>query len=152
MEILTRLNRRVKHQKSFRLIARKFCMIYIEMAFDRLTIFIFLCSLYATVHVQEKADMASTLIANISKFPSQHQDMLLRIVVKAMHKWIEISNDVIGDYHKCQIDESIGLKYKLGSDDDRGLFVEFCFLTIQMPVRVLGEVEGFHSQASHGHS
>ncbi|CAN6443404.1 unnamed protein product [Victoria cruziana] len=122
MEILTHLNKRVKHQKSIRLpllelwkeyvevgaalIVRNFCMIYIEMAFDRLT-------------VEEKADMAPMLIANVSKFPSQHQDMLLRIVIK-----------VIGECHKCQIDESIALKYKLGNDDDRGLFVEFCLLTV----------------------
>ncbi|XP_031477538.1 uncharacterized protein LOC116248548 isoform X3 [Nymphaea colorata] len=122
MEILTHLNKRVKHQKSIRLpvmelwkeyvevgaalIVRNFCMIYIEMAFDRLT-------------AEEKADMAPMLIANISKFPSQHQDILLRIVMK-----------VIGECHKCQIEESIALKYKLGSDDDRGLFVEFCLLTV----------------------
>ncbi|KMZ74828.1 hypothetical protein ZOSMA_121G00010 [Zostera marina] len=85
MEILTHVNKRVKHQldiglpllelwKMYREVStspmiRNFCIVYIEMAFQRLPL-------------EEKATMAPELIDGLSKLPMQHQDIILRIASK----------------------------------------------------------------------
>ncbi|KAH7672010.1 proteasome component ECM29 protein [Dioscorea alata] len=123
MEILSHVNKRVKHHPEIGLplaqlwsmyrefsgapMVRNFCVVYIEMAFDRLP-------------VVDKANMAPELLADISKFPSQHQDIILRIVSK-----------VIGECHSTSLDENIGAKYKdIGSGRDGQIFVEFCLHTL----------------------
>ncbi|KAI7731341.1 hypothetical protein M8C21_033512 [Ambrosia artemisiifolia] len=119
MEILSHVNKRVKHQQHIglpleelwhlymqddaALMVRNFCIVYVEMAFDRLT-------------EQNKENIAPTMLANISKLPSQHQDIILRMVLK-----------VIGECHSSQISDEIAAKYRLISESqDREMFVEFC--------------------------
>ncbi|KAL5994755.1 hypothetical protein ACLOJK_024809 [Asimina triloba] len=123
LEILTHVNKRVKHQTEIGLplsklwkmyvdanaapMVKNFCIVYIEMAFER-------------VSLEEKADMAPELVANVSKLPPQHQDIILRAVAK-----------VIGECHSKQVDEKIAARYKLIDDaKDRELFIEFCLHTI----------------------
>ncbi|CAA7406117.1 unnamed protein product [Spirodela intermedia] len=123
MEILSHVNKRVKHQLEIQLpllelwamyrednavpIVRNFCIVYIEMAFDRLPL-------------EEKANLAPEFVTNIKKLPSQHQDILLRNVLK-----------VVGECHSARIDETIGNKYKLIVDEgDRQVFVDFCLWTL----------------------
>ncbi|XP_020682977.1 proteasome adapter and scaffold protein ECM29 [Dendrobium catenatum] len=122
MEILTHVNKRVKHRLEIGLpvlelwkiyceatgfpMVRNFCIVYIEMCFDRLP-------------AEEKANMAPDLLVNVSKLPTQHQDIILRIILK-----------VIGECHSSQLDENIGVKYKSCDGKDRQLFVEFCLHTI----------------------
>nr|KYP73231.1 Proteasome-associated protein ECM29 isogeny [Cajanus cajan] len=85
LEILSHVNKRVKLQQHIGLplsalwklysesgavpIIRNFCIVYIEMAFQR-------------VNAKEKEDLAPDLLVNISKLPLQHQEIILRIVVK----------------------------------------------------------------------
>ncbi|XP_058078401.1 uncharacterized protein LOC131226734 [Magnolia sinica] len=133
MEILTHINKRVKHQAQIGLpllelwkmyveanaapMVKNFCIVYIEMAFERLP-------------VEEKADMAPELVANVSNVPPQHQDIILRISAK-----------VIGECHSSQIDEKVAAKYRLIEGvKDRQLFVEFCLHTIlyQPPPQGMG--------------
>ncbi|KAI3814371.1 hypothetical protein L1987_19124 [Smallanthus sonchifolius] len=119
MEILSHVNKRVKHQQQIglpleelwqlymednaALMVRNFCIVYVEMAFDR-------------VSKEKKENIAPTMIANISKLPPQHQDIILRIVSK-----------VIGECHSRQIGDEIAAKYRLISgSQDREMFVEFC--------------------------
>ncbi|KAF6155314.1 hypothetical protein GIB67_019840 [Kingdonia uniflora] len=123
MEILSHVNKRVKHHLEIGLplselwktyieanaapMVKNFCIMYIEMAFERL------CS-------EEKANMASELVVNVSKMPPQHQDIILRIVLK-----------VIGECHSNRISEEVAAKYKLMNvAHDVPLFLEFCLHTI----------------------
>ncbi|OVA18531.1 Proteasome stabiliser ECM29 [Macleaya cordata] len=123
MEILSHVNKRVKHELQIGLplselwkmyieanaspMVKNFCIVYIEMAFDRLS-------------VEEKERMTPELVANISKLPPQHQDIILRIVAKVM-----------GECHSNRINEEIAAKYRLINDPrDVQLFVDFCLHTI----------------------
>ncbi|XP_062171204.1 uncharacterized protein LOC133876988 [Alnus glutinosa] len=122
LEILSHVNKRVKHQPEIGLpllelwklyseanaapMVRNFCIVYIEMAFER-------------VHAKEKEDLAPVLVANISKLPLQHQEIILRIAIK-----------VIGECHSSQIDDEVAAKYRLIDSQDRELFIEFCFHTV----------------------
>ncbi|KAL6519030.1 hypothetical protein OROHE_017454 [Orobanche hederae] len=123
IEILSHVNKRVKHQRAVGLplldlwqlyvesssapMVRNFCIVYIEMAIDR-------------VHKEEKQLVAPAFLANISKLPHQHQDILLRIGSK-----------VIGECHTSQVSDEVLEKYKLlvGSKDCE-IFLEFCLHTI----------------------
>ncbi|KAM0057039.1 putative armadillo-like helical, proteasome component Ecm29 [Helianthus debilis subsp. tardiflorus] len=119
MEILSHVNKRVKHQQHIglpleelwqlymennaALMVRNFCIVYVEMAFDRVT-------------KEKKENIAPTMIANISELPSQHQDIILRMVLK-----------VIGECHSSQISDEIAAKYRLINEpQDKEMFVEFC--------------------------
>ncbi|PWA56710.1 ARM repeat superfamily protein [Artemisia annua] len=123
MEILSHVNKRVKHQQQIGLplddlwhlymednaapMVRNFCIVYVEMAFDRVT-------------KEKKENIAPTMIANISKLPSQHQDIVLRIVTK-----------VIGECHSSKISDEVAAKYRLiTGSQDREIFVEFCLHTL----------------------
>ncbi|GMH13042.1 hypothetical protein Nepgr_014883 [Nepenthes gracilis] len=123
IEILSHVNKRVKNepQIGFPLselwnmytdvnaapMVRNFCIIYIEMAFDRSDTMV-------------KENMAPTLLKNISKLPSQHQERILRTSIK-----------VIGECHPSQIDNEVAMKYGLikGSQDAE-IFLEFCLHTV----------------------
>ncbi|KAJ7013083.1 proteasome adapter and scaffold protein ECM29 [Populus alba x Populus x berolinensis] len=119
LEILSHVNKRVKYQHEIGLplqelwklyteanataIVKNFCIVYIEMAFER-------------VNIKEKENMAPVLVANISKLPLQHQEIILRIVVR-----------VIGECHASGIDEEVAVKYRsVNGSQDRELFAEFC--------------------------
>ncbi|KAI9402448.1 hypothetical protein POPTR_001G274500v4 [Populus trichocarpa] len=119
LEILSHVNKRVKYQHEIGLplqelwklyteanataIVKNFCIVYIEMAFER-------------VNIKEKENMAPVLVANISKLPLQHQEIILRIVTK-----------VIGECHASGIDEEVAVKYRsVNGSQDRELFAEFC--------------------------
>ncbi|EXB37190.1 hypothetical protein L484_013555 [Morus notabilis] len=123
LEILSHVNKRVKHQLQIGLplselwniysdantapMVRNFCIVYIEMAFDR-------------APTEEKGNLAPTLLVNISKLPQQHQEIILRIVTK-----------VIGDCHSSRTDDETVANYRTVTDPrDRELFVEFCLHTI----------------------
>ncbi|CAA0805895.1 ARM repeat superfamily protein [Striga hermonthica] len=123
IEILSHVNKRVKHQQAIGLplsdlwqlyvesgsapMVRNFCIVYIEMATDR-------------VHVEEKQLLAPVFLANISKIPLQHQDILLRIVLK-----------VIGECHASQVGNEVLEKYKqLVGSKDCEIFLEFCLHAI----------------------
>ncbi|KAF5447658.1 hypothetical protein F2P56_033192 [Juglans regia] len=123
LEILSHVNKRVKHQLEIGLpllelwklyseanaapMVRNFCIVYIEMAFER-------------VHGKEKEDLVPLLVVNISKLPHQHQEIILRIATK-----------VIGECHSNHIDNEVAAKYRLINDSqDREMFIEFCFHTI----------------------
>ncbi|KAK9169652.1 hypothetical protein Syun_001792 [Stephania yunnanensis] len=123
MEILTHVNKRVKHQMDIGLplselwkifidsntapMVKNFCIVYIEMGFERL------CE-------EEKISMAPMLVSSVSKLSPQHQDLILRLSVK-----------VIGECHSTQINEEVSSNYRL-MDDALGiqLFVEFCLQTL----------------------
>ncbi|KAL8170504.1 hypothetical protein V2J09_022308 [Rumex salicifolius] len=118
VEILTHVNKRVKHDTNIALplselwniyeanaapLVRNFCIIYIEMAFERALL-------------EEKKNMAPKLLANISKLPPQHQEIVLRACAK-----------VIGDAHSREFDDGISAKYKtINGSQDSQLFLEFC--------------------------
>ncbi|KAK3004296.1 hypothetical protein RJ639_018392 [Escallonia herrerae] len=86
IEILSHVNKRVKHQPEIGLplselwklymaaeaapMVKNFCIVYIEMAFERTS-------------EEEKQKMAPVLVANISKLPLQHQEIILRISIKS---------------------------------------------------------------------
>ncbi|KAH9741793.1 ARM repeat superfamily protein [Citrus sinensis] len=123
LEILSHVNKRVKHQLEIRLplaelwkvytephaasMVKNFCIVYIEMAFDRASF-------------KEKEDMGPVLIANVSKLPQQHQDIILRIAAR-----------VIGECHASGIDNEVAPKYRsISGSQDRELFIEFCRHTI----------------------
>ncbi|XVF04907.1 hypothetical protein REPUB_Repub05bG0125300 [Reevesia pubescens] len=123
LEILSHVNKRVKHQLEIGLplpelwkmymeanaapMVKNFCIVYIEMAFER-------------APLKEKENMAPMLVLNISKLPQQHQEILMRIATK-----------VIGECHASHIDNEIAANYKLVNDSqDRDLFLEFCLHTI----------------------
>ncbi|KAH7837827.1 hypothetical protein Vadar_018494 [Vaccinium darrowii] len=118
IEILSHVNKRVKHQPEIGLplselwklymdthsvpMVKNFCIVYIEMAFER-------------SNFEEKETMAPILVANISKLPSQHQEIILRITVK-----------VIGDCHSTRISDEAAAKYRVicGTPDSE-IFLEF---------------------------
>ncbi|XP_047327429.1 proteasome adapter and scaffold protein ECM29 isoform X3 [Impatiens glandulifera] len=123
MEILSHVNKRVKHQPEICLpvlelwelymlpdstpMVKNFCIVYIEMSFDR-------------QHPEKKEHMAPTLISNISKLPPQHQGIILRLAIK-----------VIGDCHSVKLSDEVGEKYKaIGSSSDSEIFLEFCLHTM----------------------
>jgi proteasome component ECM29 len=123
LEILSHVNKRVKLQSDIGLpltelwklysesgaapMIRNFCIVYIEMAFQR-------------VNAQVKEDLAPDLLVNISKLPIQHQEIILRVVVK-----------VIGECHSGQIGDEVAAKYKkVNNSQDRELFIEFCLHTM----------------------
>ncbi|XP_028798613.1 proteasome adapter and scaffold protein ECM29 [Neltuma alba] len=123
LEILSHVNKRVKLQSDIGLplmelwklysessgtpMIRNFCIVYIEMAFQR-------------VNAKEKENLAPVLLVNISKLPLQHQEIILRIVVK-----------VVGECHSSQISDEVAAKYRLVTDPhDRELFIEFCTHTM----------------------
>ncbi|XP_048529330.1 proteasome adapter and scaffold protein ECM29 [Triticum urartu] len=133
MEILSHINKRVKHRPEISLpmldlwkiytesastsIVRNFCIVYIEMAFERLP-------------SEEKGNIAPDLLINISKVPAQHQGIILRLVSKA-----------IGECNTRKVDDNIALKYRSISGSDDGLvFADFCFHTIlyQTPSQGIG--------------
>ncbi|XP_074321211.1 uncharacterized protein LOC141657772 [Silene latifolia] len=123
LEILSHVNKRVKHELEIGLplldlwsmyteataapMVRNFCIIYIEMAFDR-------------SRIEDKKTMAPNLLVNISKLPPQHQAIVLRVVLK-----------VIGEAHSVNVEDEVAVKYRLirGSQDCE-LFVEFCLHAI----------------------
>ncbi|XP_011080457.1 proteasome-associated protein ECM29 homolog [Sesamum indicum] len=123
IEILSHVNKRVKHQLEITLplselwklyvessaapMVRNFCIVYVEMAIDR-------------VHQEEKQLMAPMFLTSISKLPSQHQDILLRITAK-----------VIGECHASQVSDEVLEKYRiLVGSKDWEIFLEFCLHTI----------------------
>ncbi|GKD30912.1 proteasome-associated protein ECM29, partial [Tanacetum coccineum] len=69
---------------------------------------------------RNQLSIAPTMIANISKLPSQHQDIVLRIVTK-----------VIGECHSSKTSDEVAAKYRLiTGSEDREIFVEFCLHTL----------------------
>ncbi|XP_057441454.1 uncharacterized protein LOC130733331 isoform X2 [Lotus japonicus] len=123
LEILSHVNKRVKLQPEIGLplselwklysesggtpIIRNFCIVYVEMAIQR-------------VNAKEKEDLAPELLVNISKLPLQHQEIILRIIVK-----------VIGECHSSQIGDGVVAKYKtVKNSQDKELFIEFCLHTM----------------------
>ncbi|TVU50759.1 hypothetical protein EJB05_02148, partial [Eragrostis curvula] len=123
MDILSHINKRVKHRPDIQLpmldlwkiytesvssaIVRNFCVVYIEMAFERLP-------------AEEKGSIAPDLLVNISTAPRQHQGVILRLVSKA-----------IGECNKLKVDDTVTSKYRAISGSNDGLvFVEFCFHTL----------------------
>ncbi|XP_029120499.1 uncharacterized protein [Elaeis guineensis] len=123
LEILSHVNKRVKHHPEIRLpmlelwriyndadassMVKNFCIVYIEMSFDRLS-------------SEEKANMAPDLLVNVANLSLQHQGIILRIVSK-----------VTGECHSSQVVENIGAKYRaIGSGKDGQVFIEFCLHTI----------------------
>ncbi|KAJ4848566.1 hypothetical protein Tsubulata_007869 [Turnera subulata] len=67
---------------------KNFCIVYVEMAFDRISL-------------KEKENMAPVLLTDILKLPQQHQEIILRIVTK-----------VIGECHATGISEEAAGKYR----------------------------------------
>ncbi|GJN13854.1 hypothetical protein PR202_gb00604 [Eleusine coracana subsp. coracana] len=123
MEILSHINKRVKHRPDILLpmldlwkiytesvssaMVRNFCVVYIEMAFERLP-------------TEDKGSIAPDLLVNISTAPPQHQGVILRLVSKA-----------IGECNKHKVDDTVASKYRAISESNDGLvFVEFCFHTL----------------------
>ncbi|MFQ6631675.1 hypothetical protein Gotur_009004 [Gossypium turneri] len=123
LEILSHVNKRVKHQPEIGLpltelwsmyteadatpMVKNFCIVYIEMAFER-------------APLKEKENLSPMLLVNISKLPQQHQEILMRIATK-----------VIGECHASRVENEIAAKYKLMNDShDRDLFLEFCLHTV----------------------
>ncbi|KAA8544630.1 hypothetical protein F0562_022642 [Nyssa sinensis] len=123
IEILSHVNKRVKHQPEIALplselwelyveanaapMVKNFCIVYIEMTFDRL-------------RLEEKENMAPILVANISKLPLQHHEIILRITAK-----------VIGECHSTQINDEVSAKYRaISGSQDNEIFLEFCMHTL----------------------
>lgn len=123
LEILSHVNKRVKHQADIGLplldlwklytdsnatpMVRNFCIVYIEMAFER-------------VNIKEKENMAPMLLASISKLPQQHQEIILRIATK-----------VIGECHASQVDDDVAAKYRLvNGSQETELLLEFWLHTL----------------------
>nr|GMC74899.1 proteasome-associated protein ECM29 homolog isoform X1 [Ipomoea batatas] len=119
IEILSHVNKRVKHQPDIGLplselwqlyeessafsMVRNFCIVYIEMAIER-------------ARKEEKENMTPTLLTSISKVPTQHQEILLRIITK-----------VIGECHSSHLNDEVVAKYrKIGGLHDNKIFLEFC--------------------------
>ncbi|TVT99496.1 hypothetical protein EJB05_55165 [Eragrostis curvula] len=133
MDILSHINKRVKHRPDIQLpmldlwkiytesvssaMVRNFCVVYIEMAFERLP-------------TEEKGSMAPDLLVNISTAPPQHQGVILRLVSKA-----------IGECNKLKVDDTVASKYQaISGSNDGVVFVEFCFHTLlyQAPPQGVG--------------
>ncbi|EEE51616.1 hypothetical protein OsJ_32889 [Oryza sativa Japonica Group] len=133
MEILSHINKRVKHRPEISLpmldlwriytestsstIVRNFCIVYIEMAFERLL-------------SEDKGSIAPDLLINISNVTEQHQGIILRLVVKA-----------IGECNTHKVGDNVASKYQSisGSNDDL-VFADFCFHTVvyQTPPQGVG--------------
>ncbi|EEC68821.1 hypothetical protein OsI_37388 [Oryza sativa Indica Group] len=133
MEILSHINKRVKHRPEISLpmldlwriytestsstIVRNFCIVYIEMAFERLL-------------SEDKGSIAPDLLINISNVTKQHQGIILRLVVKA-----------IGECNTHKVGDNVASKYQSisGSNDDL-VFADFCFHTVlyQTPPQGVG--------------
>ncbi|KAJ1274098.1 hypothetical protein BS78_05G036600 [Paspalum vaginatum] len=143
MEILSHINKRVKHRPEIALpmldlwkiytesassaIVRNFCVVYIEMAFERLP-------------TEDKGNIAPDLLINISSAPAQHQGIILRLVTKA-----------IGECNTHKVDDSIASKYRAISGSNDGLvFVDFCFHTLlyQPPPQGVGCPAGLSAAQS----
>ncbi|PPD66432.1 hypothetical protein GOBAR_DD36687 [Gossypium barbadense] len=102
LEILSHVNKRVKHQPEIGLpltelwsmyteadatpMVKNFCIVYIEMAFER-------------APLKEKENLSPMLVVNISKLPQQHQEILMRIATK-----------VIGECHASRVENEIAAK------------------------------------------
>ncbi|RLM58427.1 hypothetical protein C2845_PM18G00010 [Panicum miliaceum] len=133
MEILSHINKRVKHRPEISLpmlglwkiytesasstIVRNFCVVYIEMAFERLP-------------TEEKGNIAPDFLTNISNVPAQHQGIILRLVTKA-----------IGECNIHKVDDTIASKYRAITESNDGLvFADFCFHTLlyQTPPQGIG--------------
>nr|CAB3489010.1 unnamed protein product [Digitaria exilis] len=133
MEILSHINKRVKHRPEISLpmldlwkiytestsstIVRNFCVVYIEMAFERLP-------------TEEKGNIAPDLLTNISNAPAQHQGIILRLVTKA-----------ISECNKHKVDDTIASKYRAITESNDGqVFSDFCFHTLlyQTPPQGIG--------------
>ncbi|CAO2140782.1 unnamed protein product [Urochloa humidicola] len=133
MEILSHINKRVKHRPEISLptldlwtiytestssaIVRNFCIVYIEMAFERLP-------------TEEKGNIAPVFLTNISTVPAQHQGIILRLVTKA-----------IGECYIHKVDDTTAAKYRAITESNDGLvFSDFCFHTLlyQTPPQGIG--------------
>ncbi|BBH02426.1 ARM repeat superfamily protein [Prunus dulcis] len=123
LEILSHVNKRVKHQPEIALplselwniyseanaasMVRNFCILYIEMAMDR-------------ADTKEKENLAATLLSGVSKLPLQHHEIILRLATKVM-----------GECHSSGVNDEVAAKYKtICYSQDRKLFLEFCLHTI----------------------
>ncbi|KAI5667804.1 hypothetical protein M9H77_17657 [Catharanthus roseus] len=118
LEILNHVNKRIKHQQeiglpllelwklymecSFAPMVRNFCVVYIEMAIDR-------------APKEDKENLIPTFLGIISKLPSQHQEILLRISTK-----------VIGECYSMQVSDEVADNYKNhGGLQDTMIFLDF---------------------------
>lgn len=123
LEILSHVNKRVKHQPEIGLpllelwniyseanaasMVRNFCILYIEMAMDR-------------ADTKQKEDLSAILLSGVSRLPLQHQEIILRLATK-----------VIGECHSKGINDEVAAKYRMISDSqDRNVFLEFCLHTM----------------------
>ncbi|XP_024006382.1 proteasome-associated protein ECM29 homolog isoform X1 [Eutrema salsugineum] len=119
LEILSHVNKRVKHQHEIGLplldlwklytdpaaspMVRNFAIVYVEMAFER-------------APAKEREDIAPKTLENVSKLPQQHQEIVLRIAIK-----------VIGECHASKISDDVAVKYRsLIASQDKELFLDFC--------------------------
>ncbi|CAN8246973.1 unnamed protein product, partial [Cochlearia groenlandica] len=119
LEILSHVNKRVKHQLEIGLpllslwklytdsaaspMVRNFAIVYVEMAFER-------------APAKEREEIAPKTLENVSKLPKQHQEIILRIAIK-----------VIGECHASQISDDVSAKYRsVIISQDRDLFLDFC--------------------------
>ncbi|KAL0371035.1 UNVERIFIED_CONTAM: Proteasome adapter and scaffold protein ECM29 [Sesamum angustifolium] len=136
IEILSHVNKRVKHQLEISLplselwklyvestaapMVRNFCIVYVEMAIDR-------------VHKEEKQLMAPMFLTSISKLPPQHQDILLRITAK-----------VIGECHASQVSDEALEKYRILVGSKGKIFLNFVSIQfcISHPLRGMLNVIG----------
>uniref|UniRef100_A0A0A9DGG3 Proteasome component Ecm29 N-terminal domain-containing protein n=1 Tax=Arundo donax TaxID=35708 RepID=A0A0A9DGG3_ARUDO len=95
-------------------IVRNFCVMYTEMAFERLP-------------TEEMGSIAPDLLVNISNAPAHHQGIILRLA--------------IGECNKYKVDDTIASKYRAITESNDGLlFAEFCFHTLlyQVPPQGMG--------------
>ncbi|CAL9127672.1 unnamed protein product [Musa textilis] len=123
LEILSHVNKRVKNHPDIALpfldlwriynennaspMVRNFCIVYIQMSFERLD-------------GEDKAARAPDLLVNIAKGPPQHQEIILRIVAQ-----------VIGENCSSQVNEKVGAMYRaIGNSEDGQVFLEFCLHTL----------------------
>ncbi|KAH0895160.1 hypothetical protein HID58_057589 [Brassica napus] len=119
LEILSHVNKRVKHHHEIGLpllelwklytdpaaspMVRNFAIVYVEMAFER-------------APAKEREDIAPKTLENVSKFPQQHQEIILRIAIK-----------VIGECHASRISDDVSVKYStLIASQDKEIFLDFC--------------------------
>ncbi|ANM61265.1 ARM repeat superfamily protein [Arabidopsis thaliana] len=119
LEILSHVNKRVKHQHEIGLpllalwklytdpaaapMVRNFAIVYVEMAFER-------------APAKEREEIAPNTLENVSKLPKQHQEIILRIAIK-----------VIGECHASKISDDVSAKYRsLITSQDKDLFLDFC--------------------------
>ncbi|KAL1208896.1 hypothetical protein V5N11_010573 [Cardamine amara subsp. amara] len=119
LEILSHVNKRVKHQHEIGLpllalwklytdpaaspMVRNFAIVYVEMAFER-------------APEKDREEIAPKTLENVSKLPKQHQEIILRIAIK-----------VIGECHASKISDDVSAKYRsLVASQDKELFLDFC--------------------------